>query len=255
MASVVRAVRSLTVKPFLLLATRTEDEPADDEHAAFLRCGGLVDHELERFRLEERPLGSVDLDRYSGIILGGSPFTVSDAEADKSAVQQRVESDLATLLDEVVARDFPFLGACYGVGVIGRHQRATVDTTYGEPVGATTVTLTDEGLRDPLFGMLPASFDAFVGHKEAITELPEGAVRLAQSDRCPVQAFRVGRNIYATQFHPELDVPGIIMRIDAYRHHGYFAPERADELMAMVARSHVEHPEVVVRRFVELYRS
>jgi GMP synthase (glutamine-hydrolysing) len=253
MSSAVRAVRSLTVKPFLLLATRMEDEPADDEYAAFLRCGGLAETELVRIRLEAGPLGAIDLDDYSGIILGGSPFTVSDPDEEKSPSQRRVEADLASLLDQVIARDFPFLGACYGVGVIGRHQRATVDTTYGEPVGAVTVSLTTEGAEDPLFGALPSAFDAFVGHKEAIAGLPATAVALASSAACPVQAFRIGRNIYATQFHPELDVPGITMRIDAYRHHGYFAPERADELMEMVGRCHVEHPEVVVRRFVELY--
>ena len=48
-------------------------------------------------------------------------------------------------------------------------------------------------------------------------------------------------------------MPGICTRIDTYRHHGYFEPERAEELMEMARKSHVEHPELVVSRFVELY--
>ncbi len=53
---------------------------------------------------------------------------------------------------------------------------------------------------------------------------------LAESAACPVQAFRVGRNVYATQFHPELDLVGIRTRIDVYRHAGYFEPDQADVL-------------------------
>src|SRR5215218_7382394 len=99
-----------------MLATRAEDRAADEEYAAFLRFGCLSEDELVRVRLEQRPLGEsipdLALDDWSGIVLGGSPFTTSDSV--KSATQVRVERELATLLDEVVERDFPFLGACYG---------------------------------------------------------------------------------------------------------------------------------------------
>ena len=57
--------------------------------------------------------------------------------------QHRVEAEFKTLLDEVVARDFPFLGACYGIGTLGVHQRATIDRTYGEPISVVAVTLTE----------------------------------------------------------------------------------------------------------------
>ena len=87
------------MKPFLFLGVRPEDTPADDEYAAMLRCTGLDESTLRRVRLEAAPLGDVDLDAWSGIVLGGGPFCVSDAEEDKSAVQRRVEADLARLLD------------------------------------------------------------------------------------------------------------------------------------------------------------
>ncbi len=241
------------MKPFLLLATRAEDVAADDEYAAFLRFGGLQESELRRIRLEQRPLGSIRLEDYSGLMMGGSPFNSSDPQDAKSDVQRRVERELATLLDAVVAADFPMLGACYGVGTIGTHQGAVVDRTYAEPVGPVAVTLSDEGRKDPLFGVLPPVFEAFVGHKEAIRELPPHAVRLASSSSCPVQAFRVRTNVYATQFHPELDVGGIVTRIDVYRYAGYFAPEAAEALKELARSSDVRHPPAIVRRFVERY--
>lgn len=238
---------------FLLLATRPEDLAADEEYEAFLAATGLGAAELVRVRLEQGPLGEVDLGAYDGILLGGSPFTASDEPQTKSATQLRVEAELAALLDVVVAADLPFLGACYGMGTLGGHQRAVVDRRYGEPIGAVTVSLTPEGRADPLMAGLPASFNAFVGHKEAISRLPEQAVLLATSASCPVQAFRVGRHVYATQFHPELDLPGLRTRIQVYRDAGYFDPAQLPALLAAVERAVVDQPPKLLRRFVELY--
>lgn len=239
------------MKPFLLLATRPEQVAADEEYAAFLAFTGLAPEGLVRARLDQRPLGVVDLSAWSGVVLGGSPFTTSDDV--KSSVQQRVEAELQDLLRRVVAQDTPFFGACYGIGTLGLAVGAVVDRRYGEPVGPVAVTLTEDGLLDPLFGPLPRTFDAFVGHKEAVSQLGPGAVLLASSSTCPVQAFRVGRNVYATQFHPELDVAGLRTRVLTYRHAGYFPAETADALLETVGRSVVEHPPRLLRRFVQLY--
>jgi GMP synthase (glutamine-hydrolysing) len=220
------------VKPFLLLGIRADDTLADDEYAAMLRHSGLAERDLRRHRLERDELGHVDLDDWSGIILGGGPFEVSNPEDEKSDVQRRVEAEVAGLLDRVVPADFPFLGACYGIGTLGRHQGALVDRTYGEPVGGVTCTLTKAGKADPVFGIVHSEFGAYVGHKEAIHTLPDHAVVLASSPTCPVQAFRVGSNVYATQFHPELDQPGLRVRVEAYRHDDYFSPDQVEEILA-----------------------
>jgi GMP synthase (glutamine-hydrolysing) len=239
------------VRPFLLLATRAEDVAADEEYEAFLGYGGLEASQLERRRLEQDPLGHIDLDDYAGLILGGSPFTVSDD--DKTDVQVRVETELLELTQRALDADFPFLGACFGIGIIGSAVGGAVDRTYGEDVSAPSITLTEAGLADPLFSVMPAEFVAFVGHKEGVHSLPPEVEVLASSALCPVQAFRVGRNVYATQFHPELDIAGIKTRIDAYKDYGYFPPEEADGLKAMADTSGVELPGRLVKRFVELY--
>lgn len=241
------------MKPFLLLATRPEDVTADNEYAAFLAFAGLTERELRRVRLEQRPLGDVDLADWSGIFLGGGPFNSSDPQESKSPVQQRVEADLRDLLDRVIEADFPFLGACYGIGTLGSHQGAVVDRRYAEPVGPVEVMLTEPGREDPVFAGLPPTFQAFVGHKEAISRLPHHAVLLAGSAGCPVQAFRIGRHVYATQFHPELDAPGICTRIDVYKHAGYFHPTEADDIKARARAGDVTHPPTILQRFVRRY--
>jgi GMP synthase (glutamine-hydrolysing) len=238
------------VKPILLLSIRADDAAADNEYESFLTLAGLEEDELRRVRLDQRALGDVDLRDWSGIWVGGGPFNYTDPDEKKSPVQRRVEADLNRLLDTVVEADFPFLGACYGVGALGQHQGAVLDRRYSEPVGTVRVALTAAGRRDPLLQDLPAEFDAFTGHKEAISELPGHAVLLASSDACPVQAFRVGSNVYATQFHPELDAAGLCTRIDVYKHAGYFDPSEADELKAMARRSEISHPPAILRAFV-----
>ena len=241
------------MKPFLLLAVRADNAAADNEYESFLACAALHERDLRRFRLEQRPLGNVALRDWSGIFLGGGPFNASDPEGSKSRVQRRVEADLRELFDKVIGADFPFLGACYAIGTLGSHQGAVVDRRYAEPIGAVPVTLTREGRRDPLLAGLPASFDAFAGHKEAISRLPGHAVLLASSPACPVQAFRVGSAVYATQFHPELDAAGLCTRIEVYKHAGYFEPAQAGELKAQAHRSNVTHPPAILRRFARRY--
>ncbi len=241
------------MKPFLLLSIRADDAAADNEYESFMTLAGLAEGELRRIRLDQRALGDIALPDWSGIWVGGGPFNYSDPDERKSAVQRRVEADLDRLLDSVVAADFPFLGACYGLGALGRHQGATLGRRYSEPVGAVRITLSAAGRADPVLAGLPTAFDAFTGHKEAIGELPGHAVLLASSAACPVQAFRVGANAYATQFHPELDAAGMSTRIDVYRHAGYFDPDEADELKARAWRSQVSDPPAILRAFVSRY--
>lgn len=239
------------MKPFVLLATRAEDQPADAEYALFLRYAGLDERDLVRVRLEAAPMPRLDLDAISGIFVGGGPFNASDPPERKTPVQHRVEAEFGTLLDEVLDRDFPFLGACYGVGTLGVHQGAPIDRNFAEPIGVVPVSLTDAGASDPILEGLPRTFNAFVGHKEAIRSLPASATLLASSPTCPVQMFRVGANVYATQFHPELDVDGIILRIHAYAGHGYFAAHELEPTLAAVRRAPVSYPSRMLRTFVE----
>lgn len=243
----------IPMKPFLLIATRAEDDTADGEYEQILRFGNLDEKDLVRIRLEAAPMPDLNLDDYSGVIVGGSPFTGSDPIEKKTETQLRVEAEISTLLDEIVLRDFPFLGACYGVGTLLGHQGAVIDSTYSEPVGGVTIKLTEEGKKDPLLADIPDSFGAFVGHKEAVTVFPAHAVLLASSDTCPVQMFRIKENLYGTQFHPELDAPGIAQRIRTYKNSGYFEPEEADTLIEQTAQWDVSDANRVVAAFTARY--
>src|SRR5690606_25187885 len=150
-----------------LLASRSEDIAADDEYASILRLAGLPSTALHRVRMEAAEFTPLRLADYSGDILGGSPFTASTPQAHKSDDQLRIEAELDCLLADVLRADVPFLGLCYGVGVVGRHAGGVVDGTYAEETGGVEVTVTAAGADDPLLAGLPPTFHSYVGHKEA----------------------------------------------------------------------------------------
>jgi GMP synthase (glutamine-hydrolysing) len=242
-------------RPFLVLQLRPETEAADDEFAAILRKGGLDAARTRRIRLDCETLPpDLRLDDYAGVIVGGGPGCVSDAPDEKSALEARIEAAVLSLMPEVTERDFPFLGCCYGIGILGKHLDGDVSKrAYSEPVGTSACEITADGKDDALLEGVPTAFDAFVGHKEALQALPEGCVHLVRSDACPFQMVRYGAHVYATQFHPEADADGFETRIRIYRNKGYFPPEQADGLIAMCRAADVFAPEMVLRNFVARY--
>ena len=66
--------------------------------------------------------------------------------------------------------------------------------------------------------------------------------------------IRHGRNVYATQFHPEADGAGFATRIRIYRDRGYFPPDAAEGLTATVLAERIREPERILRAFVTKYR-
>lgn len=133
---------------------------------------------------------------WHGVVITGSPAMVSDREPWSEQV--------AEWLKEAVQTNIPTFGVCYGHqllahalgGKVGYHPQ-------GRETGTRSVRLFDSAQSDPLFRHLPQQFLAQLTHKQSVLELPPGAVLLGASDFEPHQAFRVGNNAWAVQFHPE----------------------------------------------------
>ncbi len=243
------------MKRFLILQLRPETDASDAEYASILDKTGLTPDQTHRFRLDREDLPEgLDVTDYAGVIVGGGPGCVSDDPATKSAVDARVEAAIMGLMPQITAQDHPFMGCCYGLGILAAHLGGEVSKDrFGEPVGPSTCRLTEDGMQDPLTSGLEPRFDAFVGHKEAVQALPEGCVHLLASDPCPFQMIRWGQNVYATQFHPEADARDFEERINIYKHHGYFPPEDAQRLIDICHAADVTQPREILRRFAQRY--
>ncbi|AWB96234.1 glutamine amidotransferase [Agromyces badenianii] len=238
--------------PFLFLSARPEVEAVGPEYESVRRAMGVDAGRLDHVRLDVDPLGDVALSDYAGIVVGGSPFNVTTPETGKHEVQRRVEADLTRLAEQALEADFPLLLTCYGIGVLTLLLGGEVGRAHGEQAQAVEIRLTGDGIADPLVGALPERFDALVGHKEATERLPRDARLLASSAGCPVQIYRVGTSVYATQFHPEVSTGDFIARAQVYRHHGYFPASELREVGERLAAASVTEPQRMLRRFAEL---
>lgn len=242
------------MKKILILQMRPEHEAADSEFEAILRLGGLNHDEVHRVRLDQG-IPDIDINDYAAIIAGGSPFDITTDPDKKSQVQINIEAFYDTLFDRVVPEDIPFLGACSGNGLLGQYCGSTISRTYSEPIGTAMITITDAGANDPLLQGLPSPFMALAGHKESCDKVPPGAVLLATSEACPVQMFRIKKNIYATQFHPDADAGEFVLRIHTYKNYGYFHPSEAETLIEEVKDIEVPHSHEILKRFIRRYKS
>lgn len=110
---------------------------------------------------------------------------------------------LRVWLRQAVERELPLLGICLGAQLLARALGGEVSPNCRGELGMHPVSLTPEGLSDPLFAGLPETFETLQWHQDSFA-VPPGALHLASSPVCPGQAFRFG-SAYGVQFHPEAD--------------------------------------------------
>lgn len=233
----------------LYVCVRPERGAAEAEHVSFLR--GLGTEDLGQLDLLSEPLTDDVLSRHDGFVIGGSPFNVTDAV--KSPLQQRVEADLERIAARALSNDASAFFTCFGIGVVTRMLGGALDLAHPEATRATEIRTTDAGAADPVFGPSAPVLSVFTAHKESASAVPPGAVLLATNQDCPVQAYRVGAQLYATQFHPEPSPRDFADRMTFYRGNGYFDPEAFDAVEAEILAAQGMGGEDLLRRFAETF--
>jgi GMP synthase (glutamine-hydrolysing) len=223
--------------------------------AYFSRRGDLV--EDCGFSPGFRPGGDPDPSRYDAVIVyGGYMSAYDDAGHPWLARELRFIERCATL-------EVPLLGICLGSQLFARMLGARVFLSEVPEFGFMKIRPTQEGAVHPVIGPLsraaagsvaaPLSasgsphdpgFLALQWHNDA-WELPSGAVRLAESDFWPNQAFAYGDRMLATQFHLEFT-------------HAHMTRAVEEERRSIPEGSGCETPEAFLgdaRRFDEIARS
>jgi len=238
----------MTPRILLLQARNNGDPVRQEERQSFSDKTGLPLENIIPYDLLAGPPAIATLMRFDAIMVGGSgDYYVSKRSLPLFDLQLE-------RLAEIVQRGQPMFASCFGFQLLveALGGRIVYDSENVE-VGTYDVRLTEDGGRDSLLGILPPVFAAQLGRKDRAERLPEGVTHLAFSDRSPYQSFRVpGQPIWATQFHPELDLQSNRLRFDRYLS-GYAAHMSEDEQRAARARFR-ESPQTdrLLRAFVEL---
>ncbi|QTX06199.1 type 1 glutamine amidotransferase [Agromyces archimandritae] len=135
---------------------------------------------------------------YAGLVMLGGGFMPDDLARAPWLAAERA------LAAEAIAADLPTLGICLGGQLLADVAGGQVRAAHGMPErGATEIRATDAGAADAVIGALAPAAHVIENHQDMITALPAGAVLLASSAACEVQAFRLGRHVRGLQFHPE----------------------------------------------------
>ncbi|HEY7247096.1 MAG TPA: type 1 glutamine amidotransferase [Xanthobacteraceae bacterium] len=140
------------------------------------------------------------LEGYDALMVFGGPMDVWQENRHPWLAREK-----AAIRRWVSEKRAPFLGVCLGHQLLADAFGGKVELMPKPEIGVLDVKLTDAGRAAPLFEGMPATFPVLQWHGAEVAELPAGAVKLAESEQCSIQAFQLGEKAYGIQYHVEQD--------------------------------------------------
>lgn len=132
-----------------------------------------------------------DLHNVKGVILSGSPHSTLDKGAPEP------------LLDQILDRNIPVLGICYGAQYLAKANGGEVEPSKIREYGRANLMKIDQ-LSNLLKG-LHIGCQVWMSHGDTILKLPEDYRIIASTSDVEVAGYQVGdRPVYGIQFHPEV---------------------------------------------------
>lgn len=142
------------------------------------------------------------VDTFDFLIIMGGPQ--SPLSMDKSPYLR----DEIQLARTAFANQKRILGFCLGAQLIGEALGAKTQPSPEKEVGVYPITLTPDGIDDPLLQGFPQSFPVSHWHND-MPGLTDSATLLAYSQGCPRQIIRYQPLVYGFQCHLEFSLQNI----------------------------------------------
>jgi len=139
-----------------------------------------------------------NIDNYCGLIIMGGIMSANDE--DKFPFL----SEEIKFIKQWIDTNKPLLGICLGSQLMAKAFGEKVYKGEEPEIGWHPIQFTNEGSTDPMFQHLSPETIVFQWHYDTF-DLPTSGVLLASSQKYKNQAYRIVKNAYAVQFHPEMD--------------------------------------------------
>jgi len=140
------------------------------------------------------------LDGYDGLWVLGGPMDVWQEAEHPWLVDEK-----AFIKDAVEERGLPYFGLCLGHQLLAEALGGSVGPSDTPEIGVLDVQLTEMGASGVLLDGIPEQFPCLQWHSAEIKTMPAGAVCLATTKACAVQAMSWGPRAYSLQFHLEVE--------------------------------------------------
>ena len=132
------------------------------------------------------------LTELKGVILGGSPSSVHDADAPK-------------VHDSVFDLGVPILGICFGLQQLVDRAGGSVSRSERREYGRSPVRFQPEYTGHPLFRSVPDGFVSWMSHGDSLEHVPDTFSLIAQSENgLPAAVTTDNPDVVGIQFHPEV---------------------------------------------------
>jgi len=141
-----------------------------------------------------------DLQSFDAMWVMGGPMDVWDTGEHPWLVQEK-----EAIREWVLNLGRPYLGLCLGHQLLADALGGKCGKQNPPEIGVLDITLTDAGIKDPIFRDMPAQQKALQWHSVQVTETPENCIVLAESPACANQAMRVGECAWSMQYHVEVE--------------------------------------------------
>ena len=158
--------------------------------SSLLDCIGDLDVPFESCVFSD--VLKMDVKKYSSVILSGRRKNNPEMNAINSRL---VKHSLNT--------NKPLLGICYGAEILALTLGGTIKKMTSSRHGLYKVQVVEDN------SLVHGKIDAFESHSYMISKLGSPFIQLASSDDCKFEIFQYGnKNIFGTQFHPEMSTDG-----------------------------------------------